>query len=260
MHIRLFIFFVLLSSACHAISVKGELTRYYRASPGDTIEGKIVISNSSDKPASFAVAQRDYLFFASGESTYLQPGEVDRSNTGWFTDLRPTSAAIVANGEAELYFALKVPESLEDDGTYWSTLMIEPTKSPSDLEKEKAHMRISTSVRYAVQIIIDVGSTPAPVVTFRDPKIVNQDDRQVLRVDLANEGKWWFNPDARIEIYDQGGAKVLEKSFGKQRTFPGTQVRYELDASSLEPGMYEAIIILETAEDALAGVYKFYVE
>ena len=263
-HIALLMVAVL-ASACQAgVAVVGGLSRASTASPGEDLEHEIVLRNTGDFDMVIRLYPADYLFFADGRSIYGEPGSVERSNAHWFT-LSSEWVTVPARSEATVYYRGRIPSGEALTGTYWSMLMVEPM-GPAGAEELRDQegrpgISVSTQVRYAVQIITDIGSTGRPDLRFLDRKLLTDNGTVMLQVDVENAGDRWVYPITWLEIYDDTGAFIGRVESIQKRIFPGCSVRHEFDLSGVSGGKYTALVIIDNTDEHVFGAqYKLEIE
>ncbi len=275
-----FLFFVVLVDLSFAgVLVMGELTRERTLQPGETFEGTINLKNTGETSCRVDVYQADYLFYADGSNIYGEPGSAVRSNANWLS-VAPNRLSIPPNEMASVYYTVRVPqiqelasaynnfqvlESPDLIGTYWSMVMVEPMPQtgPESIEDEtrNAKMGIQTKIRYGIQMVTNIGDTGARRIKFSDKKLINQDGRIFLQMDIENIGERWLSPTVWVEIYDNHGAKVGRFESSKKRIYPGCSVRHKVDLTNVPKGKYKALVVADNGDEYVFGAkYDFGIE
>jgi len=276
-----FFLFVVLSVdfSFAGVLVIGELTREKTVQPGETFEGTITLKNTGETSCQVNVYQTDYLFYADGSNIYGEPGTAVRSNADWLS-VAPNRLSIPPNEMASVYYTVRVPQiqelaSIHDDlqlmeslnlvGTYWSMVMVEPVPQtgPESIEDEtrKVKMGIQTKIRYGIQIVNNIGDTGARKIKFSDKKLIDQDGRKLLQMDIDNIGEMWLSPTLWVEIYDSHGAKVGRFESSKKRIYPGCSVRHKVDLTDVPKGKYKALVVADNGDEYVFGAkYDFGIE
>ena len=276
-----FFLFVVLSVdfSFAGVQVIGELTREKTVQPGETFEGTISLKNTGETFCQVNVYQTDYLFYADGSNIYGEPGTAVRSNADWLS-VAPNRLSIPPNEMASVYYTVRVPQiqelaSIHDDlqlmeslnlvGTYWSMVMVEPVRQtgPESIEDEtrKVKMGIQTRIRYGIQMVTNVGDTGARKIKFSDKKLIDQDGRKFLQMDIDNIGEMWLSPPLCVEIYDSQGAKVGRFESSKKRIYPGCSVRHRVDLTDVPKGKYQALVVADNGDEHVFGAkYDFGIE
>ena len=238
------------------VSVIGDLTREATLQPGEKFEGKITLKNRGQTPWEVNVYKNDYLFYADGTIIYGEPGRAPRSNAGWLS-LSPNELTILPDETASIFYTLQVPDDQDLSGTYWSIIMIEPTsETGAQILKDKKHklkIGIQTRVRYAVQIISNIGDTGAPEIDFLDKKLIHQDGKRILQLDVGNIGEKRLSPAVWVELYDSHGNKMGRFESQKKRIYPECSVRYEVDLTEVPTGDYRALVVLDNGDEHVFG-------
>ena len=238
------------------VNVVGGLTREAALKPGGKTEGTILLQNISEEPQEVRVYQSDYLRFADGTSVYGDPGSVARSNSSWIT-FTPRQITIPAGETASVYYTVQAPEDEKLVGTYWSLLMVEPLAKgrlePSKQEKGKISLGIQTVMRYAVQIISNIGDTGKVEMKFTNRQLLVQGDQRVLQVDIENTGERALVPLLWTEIYNPEGASLGRFEGRRLRLYPGCSGRFRVDLSQLSRGNYDALVVADNHDEYVFG-------
>jgi hypothetical protein len=248
---------LLAANAAHTeVAVLGGLTRTMTARPQDRIEGTIEFANNGDEIAYIDIYQTDYLFFADGRTLYENPGSTSRSNATWLS-FSPSRVAVPAKGTASAYYELTVPDQADLNGSYWSVLMVEPVldTSPPGMNARTGElsMGIRTVVRYAIQIITDIGDTGFSNIRVIGNRLVDIDGRSILEMDIENNGDRWLSPAVWAELYDKNGTYCGRFDSDRKRIFPSCSIRHQLDLTEVPRGSYTALMIVDNGDDRVFG-------
>ncbi len=263
------------SDAMAGINVVGDMTQEKSLKPGELFEGSLSINNSGTEAEDVKIYQTDYLFFADGRNEYGDPGKIPRSNASWIT-FSPRQATVPPKGSVRVNFSVKVPNDQNLIGTYWSTLMIEKINKGSlesstpPADKKKIQMSFSSVMRYAVQIISNMGDTGTRSLKFSDPRIIKDGKGYFLEIDIENNGERILRPDTWIQLVDSNGKFVSSTdkdgkktdrfTAGKQRTYPGTSIRFRFNLGSIAEGKYKSLVVADCGgDDVFGGEYKITV-
>jgi len=244
-----------------AVSVVGELSREKTVSPGDKIEGVILLKNHEDQALQVKVYKTDYLFYADGRNIYGEPGKAARSNANWIS-LRPSQLTLPAGETSSVYYTIEVPEKADLSGTYWSMIMVEslPAKALKELRKEqdKVTMGFQTLIRYGIQIVTDIRNTGSRSIKFLDKKLVSQDSRKFMQIDIENTGERWLNPFVWLELYSQDGKSMGRFEANRMRIYPGCSIRQVIDLSEVPKGRYKGLVVVDAGgQDVFGAQYDF---
>jgi len=239
------------------ISVLGGLTREFVAHPGERIEGKIIVNNTADKARVVKTYQTDYLHYADGTSHYDAPGSAPRSNAGWI-EFVPQQLEVPPDGSASIFYTIAVPQQEGLRGTYWSMLMLEPLTEDSpeiaatDTEGRPA-VAVRTVMRYAVQMVTDIGRTGSREVKFGGKTLQVSEGRHTLQVEVENTGERWMQPVLWAELYDPEGRSIGRFEGQRMRLFPGCSGRFGIDLTGVPTGTYNALIVADDGDDNVLG-------
>lgn len=238
-------------SADAGIVVLNGLTHEYQVQPGESYRGTIQIQNAENKAKGVKIYQTDYWFSYTGESRHDSVGSVPRSNANWIT-YNPELMTLAANQTTAVEFEIKVPENDTLRGTYWSVIMVEGIVPP-DTASHKTGVTINTSIRYAVQIITDVGETGKSDMQFLGLQMAKESDKNILNVMIANTGERLLRPELSLELFDESGNSVGVIKAESKKTYPGTSVKIVLPLEGINPGKYTGVLVADCDEDHIFG-------
>jgi hypothetical protein len=253
------------ASLADSVTVVGALTRQVTLPAGGRSEGQLVLQNASDKPRQAKVYQTDYLFSADGSSTYGEPGSAPRSNCSWIT-FTPRQLEIAPGQNGSVYYTIQAPQNAQIAGTYWSLLMVEPLTADSPevaapKEAGKVKVGLRTVMRYAVQMVTNIGDTGQCTLKFADKQLVAQEGKRLLQLDVENTGERWLTPAVWAEVHDAQGQSLGKFEARRIRIYPGCSARFAMDLSSLPAGQYNALVVADNGDEHVFGAqYKLDVK
>ena len=251
----LFVLFLTFSnfSLLANIVVLNGLSHHHKMIPGETYTGQIIIQNTKESEQMVSLYLRDYLFYKSGEIKYDEPGNMARSNTHWIK-LSPANAILSPLEKKVISYEIKVPEQLSLDGTFWSVVMLE-SKRPVGDNAYQTGLQINTQVRYAVQLITNVGTKHSGKgLEISDVRLTKIKRAPAISVDVANAGAWLLTPHITIELFDNQGNSVGVFRTSKRKTFPQTSLRFLLNLEGTSPGSYKALLLADCGEENVYGM------
>jgi hypothetical protein len=260
----LVLFLILLTSSITfgaGISIPGGLSRISNLETGGKSEGKILVRNGSLEPQTVKIYQTDYLFYADGRNLYEKPGADKRSNARWIS-FSPQRLEILPKGIGVINYQIQAPPDSKLTGTYWSVIMIEPLgkESPELSDKpEKVQVGISTVVRYAVQIITNIGGARERKIQFLDRQLLHVNKELILQVDLENSGRLWITPTVWAELFDEKGLSIGRFQGGRVRIFPTCSARFRINLADVPKGKYSALVVADSGDDNVFGA-KYQLE
>lgn len=243
-HFFIFVFIFLGINSFAAIAVQNGLTHQYKVENGKVYKGKIVIQNMADLAQNVKFYVQDQSYHFNGSTHYADPSvSAKRSNAAWIK-LSTNFIVLGKKEKMEVPFEIFVPDSLQDAGSYWSVIMVEPVEDIKP--NQKPGFNIVSVVRYAIQIITDFKSDELnPQLKFENVSINKQDSvQQVLTVAISNQGKVFCMPTTIIELYKKSnGEKVGVFSSSKIGILPDNSKSVNINMGNIAPGDYTAVII-----------------
>lgn len=233
----------------------------HQAEPGESYTGTVVVRNGSNTPQEAKIYHTDYLTFANGTTSYGEPGTTPRSNANWIS-IQPSYVTVPPHQAVEVTYTVHVPSHAAHPlvGTYWSMLMVEGIPKGSAESnyvlaagRRKVQMGIVTRLRYAVQIVTQIGNTGTRNVQFANPKTVVDAHGKRLQFDLINTGERAYRPGVTLELYTEAGDRVASLTASRELTYPGTSLRQSFTLDRIPKGQYRALVIVDTGSDDAVG-------
>ena len=200
----LLLFFFIFTALCFAgVSVVGSLTRETAVNPGERFEGIVLLKNTGQAPESVRIYKTDYLFYADGKTFYDAPGSAPRSSAAWIS-FTPNRLTIYPTETVSVQYTGRVPDDPSLKGTYWNLLMVEPMVMDLEEEQKKPKtLGIKTVIRYGLQMVTHIGNTGDRKIRFPEKKLVTEEGKTLLQVDIENIGMRGLNPTVRVELYKE---------------------------------------------------------
>ena len=240
------------------ITVRGRLAHDLDAMPGQAVVGRVTVDNETDQPQQARVYLRDYLFFADGTNAYDPPGSTERSNAPWI-QFSPENLTIPPGASASVSYTITIPDSA-NAGTWWSMLMVEgvdPNSAESTVGEDVAQERelgFRQVTRYGIQLASHVGQGADRNVTFdRIQLVADEEGTTWFHSDVINTGSLMMHPEVYLRVFADDGSEFGPFEGVQYRLYPGTSVQQRIDLSSLEPGTYQALLIVDDGDDAVFG-------
>lgn len=238
------------ASAQIAVLSEGILER--ATVPGGSYQGTIRVKNTSAVPQEVRAYLTDYQFDASGESTYGEPGSVQRSNARWI-HLSSERLVIGPDAEAQIAYTVTVPAGAPLAGSYWSMVMVEavvPLPPPTSGPRQ---MALRTAVRHGVQVVSHLpgGTSEA---RFANVQVVpTPGGPHALQFDVVNAGELAWRVKLTLELYDDDGLMVKRLVQQRGMLYAGTALRQPIPLEGLAPGTYRALLLADTGGEQLFG-------
>jgi hypothetical protein len=246
---------LLLPSSWAGISVIGNLARTTTIKPGDAFEGVILVKNTGTAPADARIFQCDYLMHCDGSNDYGEPGKTPRSNANWIT-LSPSRLKLAPGEMQPVRYKGRAPADAKLRGSYWSMIIVEPSSAPAVTPEGKPDtvaLGLQTSVRFAVQIVTEIGKTGTRSLQVLEKCLVKADGKRFFQLDIGNDGERLLIPAIGVELFDQKGASLGRFDAGRTRIYPTCSVRAKVDLTDLPCGKYVAMVLLDSGDTQVMG-------
>ncbi|MBN1821847.1 MAG: hypothetical protein JXR31_14730 [Prolixibacteraceae bacterium] len=233
------------------VLVMNGLTHELVALQGEVKKGIIELKNVSESPQSVQLYQRDYWYSYNGENRHDEPGTLERSNAKWI-NINPNFVTIQPNETINVEYEIKVPSVDSLIGSYWSVIMVEGITPPDTTESERG-IKINTVIRYAIQIITNIGDTGERNLSFVDFDLSKQENHTELAVAMENIGERLLRPEVSVELFNTDGESQGTVKAEQRKLYPGTSAKVYLDLSRLKAGSYSGILIADCGDDYVFG-------
>ncbi len=234
-----------------AVEVLGSTIHKHTGISGDTYTGTIKIHNNGDNEQEVRIYQTDYLFNWEGQSFYDKPVSHNRSNAGWIK-YSPNSVIFKAKETQYIQYEVKIPKNDSLKGTYWSLMMVEGVRS---INPESGQLNISTTSRYAVQIVTSIGNSNIGELRFMKPSLTVDAGNVFLDVAMENTGERLISPKVTAEFFDETGTSVKVFEAPKNGMYPTCSSLFRFRIEGIEgKKTYQVIIIADGGNDDVFGL------
>lgn len=234
------------------VAVLNGLAHEFNVTPGSKYQGKIELHNASEIAQIVTFNQTDMTTKYTGETFYSDSVTNDRSNINWIK-LSNLDIILENGNKGSIDFEITVPNTGSLSGTYWSIIMVEPS-NPIHIQQDESGYNIQSKIRYAIQIICNIGETGTTDLKFINISQKKYDDKHYLEVDIENIGQILIKPLLSLELFNEDGNSLPIIKVEKQRIFPNSSKRYIVEIDDIEPGVYQGILIADCETDDLFGV------
>ena len=256
----LLVLLALAAPASAQILVYGGLARDRAAAPGEVYDEVVEVHNPTAEPQQARLYLTDYSFASDGSNAYGAAGTMARSSAGWVA-FAPPVLTVPAGESVDVTVTVSVPDTLAEAGSYWSMLMVEAIPSGSaestlgdeaDEGGERFQLGVTERIRYGVQIATHVGDA-APDVQIVAADLGDDEGTRVLTADVANVGQRMIVGSVYVDVFGADGSALGRIQGTASRIYPGTSVRHRVALEGLEPGTYEALLVIDGGEEGVFG-------
>lgn len=241
---------LLWSSALHALIFNSPLTTSLRVTPSEQITGKIILTNDKDTPEIVNLRQVDYRYNCEGESFFEEPATLPRSNASWI-ELPRRQLTIPPHQTTEVFYAIKVPAKKLPQGSYASTILVEPESFAATHESPaQGNISLNIKIRYAHQIVTTLGE-PKALLKVIARAVVKKDDGFYFNVDVANQGDCYLYPKATLKLFDASGKLAKCCELPPCSILPDNSVRFSFIIKELDQKHYTGFLLLDDDQNHL---------
>lgn len=244
------LFFLGMASSHASVIIKNGLTHLHQINTTGKQRGSIVVANTGKTAERIKVYFNDLRVECSGTPIYSEPGE----NFGTlypYINVDATDITLSANEEYEIIYDIDVTNASTKKGTLWSLIMVEVEK-PIAVDRKTAGLEIGSKIRYAVQVIGNIGKTDSNGLKFTDIKLgKDSEQNRIVKVTLSNDGDYLVFPNMELQIFDEGGNEAKKVKIAPRNVYPQNCQTVSIDLSSLPSGNYKAVLFAEFEEEAI---------
>ena len=247
--------------AFSGVVILNGLTHVHSGEAGSVMSGKIKIRNDSSKENRIILYKQDLILSCENTSIYEYKdiNSNPRSMGGWLK-VNVDEKILGPHEEYDLSYSINVPKNVAQKGSYWTVLMVEgadPIREP-----ESQSLQVGSKIRYAVQLITELGSFESPKLQFENveyKKAVNSTSN-VVQIKLKNIGQYSAQTKVLLEIYDSKGTKLKVFQGSVRRIYPNHCNVFELEIKDLPKGIYDGVIIADNSKDLFGSNVSIKIE
>lgn len=232
-------------SAHGAIVVLNGLTHTHSAAKGGGFQGKISLKNDGKMPVRVLIYSQDLLAECGKPSEYVSVNGALHSLRSWLI-LSVDEKTLGPGEEYEVTYTVKIPQYGVTDGSYWQALMVEGA-DPVRAENVQG-ITVNSKVRYAVQVIVNVGGFESPALVFENLEI-RREGKPVLTVMMKNSGAYAAVVHLTLELRDEEGRKVKKVESARRRIYPTFCNSFVVDLEGIPPGKYAGLLVADNGRD-----------
>lgn len=246
--ITIFLFFFSFDISASVVVTNG-LTHNLDFVANGTKDGKVVLKNTGDRPESIKVYFKDLSSDCSGKIDYTMPGQNSRSLFP-FVSVNNTDYTLQPGEEYELSYRVDLSKSDLAEGSLWVLMMVEVMEPIS--KSSSQGFEIGSKIRYAIQLIANVGSKNAEELSFSDVRMGKDvNDQRTLEASIKNGGRYLVIPLVNIQIFDEKGLKVKDLAVSSKKIYPQNCQNFILPVADLPKGKYQAVLLAEYLEESI---------
>jgi hypothetical protein len=107
-------------------------------------------------------------------------------------------------------------------------IIVAPNSAPAITPAGKADtvgVGLQTTVRFAIQIVTEIGQTGIRSLQVREKSLVKTDGKRLFQLDIGNDGERLLIPAIGVELFDQKGASLGRFNAGRTRIYPACSAR-----------------------------------
>ena len=248
----------LASMVSASVSVTNGLEQRFVLSPGERIEGHILLQNHADEPMRVLAYVRDYRVDLTGQH-FPEGNSHARSNATW-VHFTPREHVLPGKAQGRIDFILEAPENREA-GTYWSVLMVEGIgESINAPESDRAPgVYVENRFRTAVRLQTHLHGSYEPGLNFLERRLIHGPQGRIFRLDMENVGDIELRLNLWTELFAADGRSLGRYELGQIGLLPMAQRRIDWALPELAAGSYEFLLVADhLQEHVFAAQYQLH--
>jgi hypothetical protein len=247
----------LASALAQSFHIASPLVEEFRLIPGEVASSQVVLVNNTNAPLVVRLSQGDYRLRPEGPE-FLPPGTHPRSNASWVT-LSQAEVALPPGGQVAVSYQIRIPQDNKLSGTYFSVIFAGAAEpEPQAPGEAPVGIAIAQRLRYAVQVLVNIGNTGEPKIAFPKARLVTGEKEATLEVEVGNSGDRYIRPMVRLELFREDGSAVTSLQEGPVTLPPDSAILLRLSLPKLAPGTYQAALVLDGGGAFIFGKrYRF---
>lgn len=247
-------FFLICSSLVWGqLAVTSGLLSEQTVQPGDTYRGTITVQNNGGRNERVRFYRTDYTFYSDGSNVFADPGTEARSNAPWIETARD-ELQIPPGQSGDMDYIVRVPADASLTGSYWSVVMVQSISDTAlDPDRPDDEVGIQAGVRFAVQIVTNIGDTGTRSFSFSSPVLARPRGEPELHVDVENDGQRRLSPSFYTDVYGTDGSYHGRFSGSQTALYPGTSRRVRISLAGVDPGKYRVQFVADAGGSDLYG-------
>jgi len=237
------------------ITVLNGLTHIHNTQKGNTITGEIVLKNMNQTESErFNVFIKDFDQSCDAQDQFLEIGSIERTLGKWIF-LNTTERVLKPNEKYILKYTIKIPDNIElkkDYGSFWSNILIEGDQVIDETITSEG-LKISSKIRYGVQMIVNIGEQLNPEIEFINIEL-NKKNEATYEVDVVieNKGDFLIKPTLLLELFNNEGEDVYKTKAQFKKLYPESCKNFMLNINKVPKGSYEGVLVADYGADMYA--------
>jgi hypothetical protein len=222
------------------------------------VNGKIVIKNESAKETRVLVYKQDLLPSCGKAINYTDINQHERSLGDWI-QTNVDEKTLAPREEYTIYYTITLPADKVQQGSYWAVLMVEGANPIK--EEQNNGMQVNSKVRYAVQVLADVGTFESPKMNFEAVELKEMPEvGKILKIRLKNDGLFSARTKLTLEVMTEKGEKIKTLDGLSKRIYPTLCNDYEIALKDLPKGKYEGVLVADNGKDLFGSTVSLDLE
>ncbi len=242
-----------------SVVVLNGLTHTHALGMNSVTQGKIILKNQGAKPERVLIYQED-LTMDCNAGVNFSSELVNKNSLRPFLQTSVDERILQPDEEYVIFYDIDITKSNLETGTYWSIIMIEGAEPVR--EQEENNVKINSVIRYAVQVIGDVGVFKGPEIHYINVQFEGfedslETDQKVIKVRLENRGTFSARIALSLELYNSQGESIKTLAGENKRIYPGGCSEFQFAIEELSPMEYSGVIIADSGSDLFGANISF---
>ncbi|AWV97393.1 hypothetical protein [Arcticibacterium luteifluviistationis] len=233
-----------------SVIIKNGLTHLHHLNNSGTQKGFILIANTGEKKQRVKLYFNDLSIECSGAINYTEPAD-NYGSLFPFINVDNSDITLEAHEEYKIIYEIDLSKGDVENRSLWSLIMVE-VEEPIAIDKKTPGFEIGTKIRYAIQVVANVGKNTVNGLKFTDIKLgKDENQKRVIKITLKNDGEFLVYPKMELQVFDENGNEAKKVDISPRNVYPKNCQSLNIDLSDLALGNYKAVLFAEFEDDAI---------
>jgi hypothetical protein len=221
----------------------------YNGKPGQTLHGKIAVSNDGDRLGEVRIFATDATTGQTSGTVYQTSGKQPTDVGAWIT-LPATTLSLGPKERRVIPFTVVVPAGAAAGQHVGGIVAETGAKSTSAQSKGKANVQVTVRNLAIVAVQVNLPGPQVASFTIGKVHVGGRHGFQQVFVRITNTGNVLAKPGIALTVTDDKGAVVLDNHYKLDTILPHTSIDYPVTVTkkALAAGSYTTAVQLDYAK------------
>jgi hypothetical protein len=186
-----------------------------------------------------------------GDASYIKAG-TNSNSLAPYLSIANQNFTLSAFERYEIVYQIDISNSDLLEASFWTLIMVD-IEEPFATDDSNSGFQIGSKIRYAVQIIANIGLESPENIEFSDIELKQDSllDTTIINVSLFNGGKYLVAPRLELNIYNAEGENVDNLLVNPRKLYPNNCRKFQIPLNNLPKGDYKGVLVAEYNDEAI---------